>query len=166
MKEVKPLGKRAYGSIAHLIGSRVGPGEHYITEGQVKICTEKTRDRHDVVIVQEKLDGSCVSVANIDNRIIPLTRAGYIANTSPFLQHLYFYNWVYENYSRFENMLEDDERVCGEWLAQAHGTRYDLPHEPFVAFDLIRGNTRAPLNEFSDKIRRGEFVVPRLIHEF
>ena len=57
-------------------------------------------------------------------------------------------------------MLQDGERVVGEWLAQAHGTRYklkhehdygvryDLKHEPFVAFDLMRGTERVTHDEF------------------
>ena len=47
----KPLGRRAYGSIGHLPDSRMGPGDHHVHEGQARICTEKVRDRHDLVIV-------------------------------------------------------------------------------------------------------------------
>jgi hypothetical protein len=40
--------------------------------------------------------------------------------------------------------LQPGERVCGEWLLQAHGTRYDLAgREPFVAFDLMIKHRRA-----------------------
>ena len=80
----KPLGGKAYGSISHLPGSRLGPGDHQCHEGKAVICTIRARDRHDRIIVQEKLDGSCVAVAKVDNRIIPLTRAGYPAHTSPW----------------------------------------------------------------------------------
>src|SRR5690554_6471289 len=121
----KPLGHKAYGSIPHLPNSRLGPGDYSLNEGQARILTEKTRDRHDTVIVQEKLDGSNVAVANIDGQIVALTRAGYVATTSKFEQHHLFAHWVRERESLFAKLLKPGERLCGEWLAQAHGTRYD-----------------------------------------
>src|SRR5437588_7986509 len=121
----KPLNGKAYGSIPHLPGSRLGPGDHHVHAGQAIICTEKARDRHDRLIVQEKLDGSCVAVAKLEGRIVPLTRAGYPAHSSPWEQHQLFEAWVWNNaYERFDQLLEEGERLCGEWLAQAHGTRY------------------------------------------
>ena len=46
-KTVKPFGRLSYGSIPHLPGSRLGSGDHHITEGQARILTVKTRDKHD-----------------------------------------------------------------------------------------------------------------------
>jgi hypothetical protein len=160
----KPLGCKSYGHIAHLPGSRMGPGDHKCHEGQKRIATEKTRDRHDWVIVQEKVDGSNVGVARIDGILYPLTRAGYVADTSPFEQHWRFGEWVYANQDRFMGALEDGERFCGEWLMQAHGTRYNLTHEPFVVFDLIRDSKRATLAELIDRTMPFDFILPRLIH--
>jgi len=145
---MKPLGRKSYGSIAHLPGSRLGPGDHRITNGQASICTEKARDRHDFIIVQEKLDGSNVSAARIGDEIVPLTRAGYVATKSPYRQHHLWAKFVRDNESRFADVLSDGERLCGEWLWQSHGTRYELVHEPFVAFDIMRGTTRLPHSEF------------------
>jgi hypothetical protein len=50
----KPLGQKAYGSIPHLPGSRLGPGEHCVHEGQARIYCLKPRDRHDRVFVPEQ----------------------------------------------------------------------------------------------------------------
>ena len=86
----KPLGIKNYGSIPHLPGSRVGPGDHKCHEGQERIATRKTRDRHDCILVQEKLDGSNTGVARMDGAIYALTRAGYLATTSPYEQHIHF----------------------------------------------------------------------------
>lgn len=165
---IKPIGRKAYGHIPHLPGSRMGPGDHRIHRGQATIATLKVRDRHDEVIVQEKLDGSNVSVALESGAIIPLQRKGYAAISSPYEQHRLFAAWVFENEHRFRAVLAEGDRLCGEWLAQAHGTRYALPHEPFVAFDLMRGAVRAPfdtsLRSFMAVADMGGFVVPRLIH--
>ena len=65
----KPLGIKAYGSICHLPGSRLGVGDHKLNEGQTRILTERARDKHDVVIVQEKLDGSNVAVARVNGAL-------------------------------------------------------------------------------------------------
>lgn len=160
----KPLGSRNYGHIPHLPGSRMGPADRKCDEGMKRIATEKARDRHDFIIVQEKLDGSNVGIARIDGKILPITRAGYLANASPFTQHQLFAQWVDRQQNRFLAVLKDGERLCGEWLALAHATRYKLPHEPLVVFDLMRGTERATLAQLSERLQNYEFVLPRLLH--
>lgn len=159
----KPLGRKNYGSIPHLPCSRMGPADHKISEGQERIATVKPRDKHDTIIVQEKLDGSNVGVAMKHGEIFAISRAGYEAKTSPYDQHHAFSDWVHENESRFRKVLQEGQRVCGEWLHTAHGTIYELPHEPFVCFDLIdENNKRSPYAEFSDKVGL-HFVLPYLV---
>jgi hypothetical protein len=134
----KPLGRKAYGSIAHLPGSRLGPGDHHAHQGQVLIATKRKRDRHDSIVVQEKLDGSCTAVAKVEGEIIPLGRAGYRAIASPYEQHHLFHDWAIARWEQFDSLLNEGERVIGEWLAQAHGTKYDLAGRlPWVVFDII-----------------------------
>ena len=142
----------------------MGPGDHKCHEGQARIATEKVRDRHDQVWVQEKLDGSCVSVAKLNGELVPLGRAGYRAITSPFPMHHLFHDWAIANSARFDALLAEGERVVGEWLAQAHGTRYDLTsREPFVAFDLMTGGTRLSLPETTRRFGEVELATPTLI---
>ena len=139
----RPLGRRAYFSIPHLPGSRTGPADRTISEGQARICTEAPRDHLDVVIVSEKLDGSCVAVARIGDEIVALGREGRLASASPNLARQMFADWVAARADRFAAALEPGERMCGEWLALAHSTRYQLDdNQPFVAFDLFRGAER------------------------
>ncbi len=107
----KPLGMKNYGHIAHLPGSRMGPGDHSCELGQARIATLKARDRHDQIIVQEKLDGTNVGVARLKGVLYPLVRAGYVADTSPFEQHWRFAQWVYANQDRFLAVLRDGERL-------------------------------------------------------
>ena len=139
----------------------MGPADHCCDPGMLKIATEETRDYDEIVIVQEKLDGSNVSVAKVGGKILSLTRAGYLATTSPFPMHHMFARWVRQNENRFD-FLEEGQRICGEWLIQAHGTRYDLPHEPFVVFDIIANKDRLIYEEFLDKVQ-SRFTTPRLI---
>ena len=160
----KPLGIKNYGHIPHLPGSRMGPSDHTCDPGQARIATEKPRDRHDNIIVQEKLDGSNCGVARVDGRIFALSRAGYEAWTSPFEQHQHFARWVMTQVPRFMDELADGERLVGEWLMQAHGTRYQLAHEPFVVFDLMVGTARLPFDQFLSRVTAGRFTTPHLIH--
>lgn len=164
IKELKPLGQKAYGSIPHLLGSRLGVGDHHVTEGQSKIATEKPRDKHDLIIVQEKLDGSNCCVAKLNNKIIALGRSGYMAETSEYPIHHIFAAWVEENKQRFFALLVEGERVCGEFLAQAVGTKYDLPHEPFVPFDLLTKNKRIQYKTFEQRVKQFDFTIPNLLH--
>lgn len=163
----KPLGQKSYGHIPHFPGSRMGPADHACSPGQLTIATVNARDRHDVVIVQEKLDGSNVGVAKINGCIIPITRAGYLASTSPYEQHHCFADWALlpSQKDRFVSLLAEGERVCGEWLMQAHGTRYNLHHEPFVPFDLMTGSVRLPWPDFKRRVVECGFITANTIHE-
>ena len=163
MREKKPLGRKNYGSIPHLPNSRMGSADRVCHEGQARIATLIPRDKYDEIIVQEKLDGSNVGVARLGDSIYPLGRAGYPTASSPFLQHRHFSNWAYENTERFLEVLKDGERLVGEWLMQAHGTIYRLPHEPFVAFDLMVEDKRMPYREFIERLN-GFFIIPFLVH--
>jgi len=162
---VKPLGTKAYGSIPHLPGSRRGEGDHGISDKQASILLEKTRDKHDLIIVQEKLDGSNVSVAKIKDEIVPLIRAGYTAESSNYNQHRIFARWVMRERDRFHALLQENERASAEWLLVAHGTKYDLPHEPFVIFDIIHGQERRLYQDVKNRCEATGLVTARLLHQ-
>lgn len=145
----KPLGGRGYGSTPHLLNSRLGEGDYHIHEGQALILTERARDRYDRIIVTEKLDGSCVTVAKKDGFILPVTRAGYLASESPWRIHRMFAEWVEPRKQRFDEILGEGDRVAGEWLAVAHGTKYAFRSvdELFVGFAIIQGRKKRLLHD-------------------
>jgi len=133
---MKPLGRKAYGSIPHLPGSRLGPKDYSCHEGQERICFEggkNKRGQKHRVIVTEKLDGSNVAVARVGGDIVALVRSGYLAQSSPREQHQVFAAWVRH---RKWDALPEGWRICGEWLHQAHGTIYK-PTTPLIAFDVF-----------------------------
>lgn len=141
----------------------MGPGDHHVHPGQEVICCNRLRDRDDLVIVTEKLDGSNVGVAFVDDKILALGRSGYLAQTSQYEQHQLFAAWVREREERFRAALQPGQRIVGEWLAQAHGTRYKLHHEPFVVFDLMEGEKRLPWAKLEEL---GElFVLPHVVQK-
>ena len=147
MTATKPLGGKGYGSVPHLPCSRLGPGDWSCHEGQARIATEKPRDRHDRIIVTEKLDGSNVCIANVDGAILAVGRAGYLAQSSPHRMHQVFAAWVRSQEDRFRPALEPGQRIVGEWLYQAHGTVYEPVGDPFVPFDLMTGKDRLPWDD-------------------
>ena len=155
----KPLGRKAYGSIPHISGSRVGPAEHAITHGQEYIATRQAR-RGDRVIVTEKLDGSNVAIARIGNDIVPLQRSGYPAFSSPYRQHQLFHWWVIHRAGLWESMLSPGDVLHGELMLQAHGTFYEPLPSPFFAFDFTRDGQRVPWNEMVARCQ--EYDIPRV----
>ena len=154
----KPLKRKAYGSIPHLLGSRLGPKDYAIHAGQDRICTQKVRDRHDNIIVTEKLDGSNVAVCKVDNEIIALGRAGYKAITSPYEQHKIFHRFVMDHEHIFSALLDNGDSVHGEWIALAHGTIYEGVETPFYVFDYKVNGARISCKEMWD--RCGEAGIP------
>lgn len=161
---MKPLGRKAYGSIPHLPKSRLGPGDHFIHPGQQSILTARARDRHDRIIVTEKLDGSCVAVARHDGQILAVARSGYLAQSSPYEHLQHFAVWVRENESRFEH-LSDGERLCGEWVSMAHGTLYRPLPEPFVPFDLMVAGARLPFDQMIDSAHKADLAAAAIISD-
>lgn len=155
----KPFGRKCYGSIPHLPTSKMGPGEHRITEGQARILCEKTRDKHDVIVVQEKVDGSNVAVRMLDGQVLSMTRAGYLATTSPYEQHHVFAAWVRKNEELFRSVLCEGWQVSGEWLYQASSIRYGRDVPPFVVFDVFVGGERITYLDMLECLQ-GKFETP------
>lgn len=116
------------------------------------------------VIVEEKLDGSCVAVTRRDGAISAFGREGRLCAESGNEARRWFADWVNQRASMFESIVHDDEVLVGEWMALVHGTRYALDHEPFVPFDLLRGKRRATFDELTERISGSGLVSPRLVH--
>lgn len=159
----KPIGQKSYGSIGHLPGSRKGPKDIGMSASQAAICLRKARDRHDTIIVQEKLDGSNVCVANVAGQLIALGRSGHPAVSSNLEHHRMFAAWVEHHRELFE-FLQPGQRLCGEWLALAHGTIYTLHHAPFVAFDLISGAWDRHTYDDMRSTIHPDIVTPAILH--
>lgn len=160
---MKPLNRKNYGSIPHLLGSKLGATDKYIHEGQHRIMTEKTRDKHDYVIVAEKYDGSNTGIAKVNSKIVALTRSGYLAETSTYKQHHYFAEWVKSQGDRF-NFIGENERITGEWMMCVHGIKYDILRDPFVAFDYFTpDNKRLLHSDMIVKTVNADIETPRII---
>lgn len=167
IKPTKPLRAKAYGSIGHLPASRLGPGDWSVHEGQARICCEKPR-KGDRIIVSEKLDGACVAVANIDGEIVALSRAGYRVADAKYEHLVAFGPFVQRRQAMFGQLLSPGERICGEWLAMAHGTLYDSGHvgfAPFIPFDIFREGSRILRDEFFWRVAACDLISAHTVHD-
>ncbi len=161
MKDL-PLGKKAYSKIPHLPGSRTGSSDRTAAPQLARRCTMECAPG-EIVVVQEKLDGSCVAVAMKHGEILALGREGWRAELSNNPGRRMFVRWVKANSSRFAEVLREGEWMVGEWLALAHSTRYALKHEPFVVFDSCVGEQS--LSTAALEARLGSrFARPHLLH--
>ncbi len=160
------LGRRAYASIPHLPGSRTGPSDRHVGAGQAALCTDPEAVRPgDRVVVEEKLDGSCVAVVYDGDALLAVGREGAPAAASGNEARRWFAAWVEAEAGRLAAALEPGERLVGEWLALCHGTRYVLPHAPFVGFDLMRGAERVPVAERDARLARAGLPRPHRVHD-
>lgn len=139
-KMKKAISGRNYGSIPHLLDSKLGDHDKYIHEGQDAIIRKGGRDKHDAVYVSLKLDGTNVGVARKGDQLIPVQRKGYDCRTSPYEQHHKFADFVEDHRPQFLNLLKDGERIAGEWIYQASGIQYELSELPFVPFDIFNAS--------------------------
>lgn len=159
----RPLGRKAYFKVSHLPGSRTGPSDRTAPLELAARCTQAARPG-ELVLVQEKLDGSCVAVARKDGVVLALGREGTLAAKSENPGRQMFARWVAERQALFFGLLREREWLVGEWLALAHSTRYQLQHEPFVVFDgFTLAGAQWTYDALTERIA-GALPQPLLLH--
>ncbi len=151
---------RAYGRIPHLPGSTMASDDVAAGRELAELCLSTAP----MVTIEEKLDGSCVSVWRTATSLVATGRSGAVCSESNMVHHRLFGLWVETIRDRLERLLNPGERVVGEWLALAHGTRYALDHEPFVPFEIFTTSGAADAAS-RDRLVSNGFTAPRLIHE-
>lgn len=166
---IKILSYKTYNSIGHLSSSRLGESDSKIDQNTENLLVKQTAGGHQLVIVQEKIDGSNVCVVNQNGKLFALSRSGYNCETSNQEQHRMFHDYMMKHYDRFYSLLPThDSRVVGEWTALAHGTIYIDVEDPFVAFDLYQkiDNVIQPLpfKDFTTLVAIAGFKQPQILH--
>jgi hypothetical protein len=157
--------RRLYGKIPHLPGSRTGPSDRHVDELLAARCTLRERPG-DLVLVQEKLDGSCVAIVREAGALVAYGREGRPCASARNDGRRAFAAWLAAQAQRLDGVLGEGERLVGEWLAVAHGTRYALPHAPFVAFDLFAADgARATFATLAARATAARLPVPHLVHQ-
>jgi len=156
---------KAFASIQHLPGSKmIDVEDKLLGAEQVKWLTQRRRVSGDMVIVTEKVDGMNAAVFRRDGLLYPLIKKGYDCRANPLPWINAFADFVEENATRFMSVLEEGERICGEWMVKTHTLSYKVPHEPFVAFDIIKDTERLSYLAFRERAATHSFVVAGLVH--
>jgi hypothetical protein len=156
---------KAFATIQHLPGSKmIDMEDKLLGAEQVKWLTRQRRTSADMVIITEKVDGMNAAVLRLGDFLHPLIRKGYDCRANPLPWINAFADFVDEHASRFLNVLEDGERICGEWMVKTHTLTYKLPHEPFVAFDIINDAERLSYLKFKERAATGGFITAGLVH--
>lgn len=154
-----------YPSISHLPGSKLrDKSDRTIGEQEATWLTVQTRRPDDLVIVTEKVDGCNVGVLRRGDDLYPIIRKGYDVRTNPYKWIRDFALFVDENRDRFLRLLSNGERVCGEWMVKTHTIRYNMPHEPFVCFDIINGAGRVRYAELQERLNPLAFTSAAVVH--
>jgi ATP-dependent RNA circularization protein (DNA/RNA ligase family) len=164
----KVLSYKTYNSIPHISSSRLGEGDHYIDEKHEKSLVDTLPNQQSLVIVQEKFDGSNVSIVRYQGELRVLSRNGYDCKNSNQLQHRMAYDYVQKYRTIFENICsQQEDRLVGEWLALAHGTRYENLDDSsvFRPFDFYREGKELPFYQFIAIVSKmGLLHYPTVLH--
>ena len=156
---------RSYGYIQHLSGSKmIDAADKLIAPREESFLTVRTNTIKDIVIVTEKVDGCNVGVLRQGDDLIPILRSGYDVRSNPLAWIQRFAGFVHDRADRFMALLEDGERVCGEWMIKTHTLRYRMKHEPFIVFDIIAGNERRRYTDIARMAAQCGFVSAGLVH--
>ena len=156
---------KSFPTIQHLPGSKMIDAEDKLLGAeQVKWLTMRRRTTNDTVIITEKVDGMNASVLLQNGLLHPLIKKGYDCRANPLPWINDFAKYVERNAPRFLSVLKEGERLCGEWMIKTHTLSYKLPHEPFIAFDIIKGAERLPYLAFRERVSYGEFITAGLVH--
>jgi len=156
---------KAFATIQHLPGSKmINAEDKLLGVEQVKWLTQRRRTNTDMVIITEKVDGMNAAVLRRGDFLHPLIRKGYDCRANPLPWINAFADFVDELASRFLNVLEDGERICGEWMVKTHTLTYKLSHGPFVAFDIINDAERLLYLKFKERAAAGGFITAGLVH--
>ncbi len=116
----------------HLPGSNVVDTDRSLTFEEVAVLC-----RDFEVVIQEKLDGTCVGLFfDETDKPVLLKRGGEIGNRERDQYNL-FRTWVQQRADALRETLAKRHVLFGEFLWQTHGLFYDRLPDFFVGYDLL-----------------------------
>lgn len=163
----KPLSCKNYGSIKHIRGSKISDASDKIIDERLEgIIFNPPKGWK--IFTTEKMDGSNVGVGKVNGELVAIQRQGFLCQSSERLQHQLFVKYVEFWKSEFDELVNEGERITGEWLLQAHGMKYDIKDscDLFRPFDIFTNeNKRVPYQSFKEKMIYSIFEECKLISD-
>lgn len=103
---------------------------------------EVGEERQYTVVLQEKVDGTNVSV-HFEEEWTPIVqkRSGLL-DVGEAKQYQMFRDWVFNNLERLFSVCGEEYCLFGEWLWCEHGVHYNGLTSFFLAFDLLHKATK------------------------
>ena len=116
----------------HLPGSNVVDADRSLTSEEVAVLCRDCE-----VVIQEKLDGTCVGLffEDADSSVL-LKRGGVIGHREKD-QYNVFRTWVQQRAVVLREALAKQHALFGEFLWQTHGLFYDRLPDFFIGYDLL-----------------------------
>lgn len=163
---------RNFGSIKHLNGSRlIEDKDTYLDVEKQKYFTDSLRDkRTDKVIISEKIDGMNAGVIKLNDRIYPITRRGYDVRTLGLANYKTVYlaycwaKWVNEHTWKFDNILENGDRLVFENCIVKHTLGYKFKGSPVFLLAMYKGDKQVSYSELVDIAKHNRLTLPPLIN--
>jgi len=128
---------RNFGHIGHLPGSKmIDVTDKLLHENEITKFTVCKRDKDDLVIITEKIDGMNAGVVKKNGMLYPINRKGYDSREMGIhcsdLQVLgdTWAEWVDQYYSIYDVMLKEGERLVFENCIIQHTLQYKFKDDP------------------------------------
>jgi hypothetical protein len=126
-----------FGTIGHLSGSKlIDEKDKLLNEEEQRKFTVCKRDKNDLVIITEKIDGMNAGVAKKNGYLYPVNKQGYdVRNMGSVNKELEILGvewakWVDENYPLYDKLLVEGERLVFENCIVQHTLRYNFRNDP------------------------------------
>ncbi|MDF2879685.1 MAG: hypothetical protein K0R54_242 [Clostridiaceae bacterium] len=161
-----------FGHIGHLWGSKMLDNEDkLLSEVEQRKYTVSKRNKSDVVIITEKIDGMNAGVVKKNGNLYPINRKGYDTRIMGMVQKELellgkeWAIWVDNHYSLYNSILNEGERLVFENCILQHTLKYCFKHEPvFLLAKYNSNNMRINYKELSELAFKNNIQQPPLLN--
>lgn len=163
---------RNFGHIGHITGSKmIDSSDSLLSEEDQKkfICCK--RDKNDIVIITEKIDGMNAGVVKKNGLLYPVNRKGYdtrlMGQVRAELRQLGegWAIWVDDHYDLYDSILEEGERLVFEYAEFTHTLEYRFKCDPvFLLAKYDKNNRRLNYAALTELAQKHRIMQPPLLN--
>lgn len=163
---------RNFGSIGHLSGSKmIDSADSLLSKEEQEKYVQCKRNKNDIVIITEKIDGMNAGVVKMDGLLYPINRRGYDTRIMG-LQYKElavlgegWAKWVDDHYFIYDAILQEGEHLVFEYAEYRHTLEYKFKCEPvFLLAKYNADNKRINYASLSVLAQKYDLVQPPLLN--